>query len=73
MLKQLNNVGDEIGNEIEEELKDFAKQLSNARVNIKQLQDYYQAELTKLDNELQADQTIKDIMATLYEHNNNIT
>lgn len=67
MLKQLRTVGDEIENEIEEELKDFAKQLASARPNMKQLQDYYQTQLTKLNNELHADQTIKDIQTTLYE------
>lgn len=46
--------------------------MDSATPNMKQLLDYYQTELTKLKNELNADQTVKDIQATLYELNNNI-
>ncbi|XP_014488121.1 PREDICTED: apolipophorins [Dinoponera quadriceps] len=64
MMKQLKGIGDEIENEIQEELKDLVKHLDSAKPNTKQLQDYYQTELIKLNNEIHADQTFKDIQAS---------
>ncbi|XP_011144506.2 apolipophorins [Harpegnathos saltator] len=68
MLNHLKAIGDEIDNEIQEELKDFTKQLKNAKPNMDGLRDYYKQELTKLQNELNADQTMKDIQAALDKH-----
>lgn len=45
-------------------MKDLLEHLEKALPNITLL-DYYEAELNKLKNELHADQTIKDIQATL--------
>ncbi|XP_018393503.1 PREDICTED: apolipophorins [Cyphomyrmex costatus] len=68
LLKQLKDVSNEIGNEAERELKDLAEHLKKAQPNFKSLLDYYETELNKLKNELQADQTIKDIQATFNKY-----
>lgn len=72
ITKQLEGVADEIEKEVVEELKDFVHHLDNSKPNMKQLLDYYQTELTKLKDELHADQTVKDIQATLYVLYDNI-
>ena len=64
-MKQFKDVSNDIGNEAERELKDLVEHLKKAQPNFKSLSDYYETELNKLKNELQADQTIKDIQATL--------
>ncbi|KAM0732090.1 Apolipophorin [Formica fusca] len=68
LLKQLKDASIEIIKELEHELKDFLEHLKKAQPNIKPLLDYYETELNKLKNELHADQTIKDIQATLNKH-----
>ncbi|XP_032678528.1 apolipophorins [Odontomachus brunneus] len=68
IFKQLKEINDEIGSEVTEELKDFIKHLDSSKPNTKHVLDYYQTELTKLKNELNADQTVKDIQATLEKH-----
>lgn len=64
-MKQLKDAAIEIADELERELKDLVEHLKKAQPNLKPLLDYYEAELNKLKNELLADQTIKDIQATL--------
>ncbi|KAG5308105.1 APLP protein, partial [Acromyrmex insinuator] len=68
LLKQFKDVSNEIGNEAERELKDLVEHLKKAQPNFKSLSDYYETELNKLKNELQADQTIKDIQATFNKY-----
>lgn len=65
LLKQLKETSNEIISEVERELKDLVEHLKKAQPNLKPLLDYYEAELNKLKNEVQADQTIKDIYAVL--------
>lgn len=65
MLKQLKDASIEIIKETEQEVKDLLEHLKKAQPNIKPLLDYYETELNKLKNELHAEQTIKDIQATL--------
>lgn len=50
---------------MEQEIRNVLDHLKKAQPNIKPLLDYYEAELNKLKDELHADQTIKDIQATL--------
>lgn len=64
-MKQLKDVFNEIVKEVEEELKSLVEHLKKAQPNLKPLLDYYEAQLNKLKDELHADQTIKDIQATL--------
>ncbi|XP_011871153.1 PREDICTED: apolipophorins [Vollenhovia emeryi] len=68
LLKQLKDVSNEIVNEAEREFKDLAEHLKKAQPNLKPLADYYEAELNKLKNELHADQTMKDVQATLHKY-----
>ncbi|XP_012523598.1 apolipophorins [Monomorium pharaonis] len=68
VLKQLKEAGNELADETERELKDLVEHLKKAQPNIKPLLDYYDAELNKLNNELHADQTIKDIQTTLNKY-----
>ncbi|XP_071631577.1 apolipophorins [Temnothorax longispinosus] len=67
-LKQLKDVSNDIVNEAEKELTDLVEHLKKAQPNLKPLLDYYETELNKLKNELNADQTIKDIQATLNKY-----
>lgn len=68
LLKQLKDASIEIIKEAEREVKDLLEHLKKAQPNIKPLLDYYETELSKLKDELHADQTIKDIQATLNKH-----
>ncbi|XP_072754262.1 apolipophorins [Anoplolepis gracilipes] len=72
LLKQLKEASIEIIKESEQEIKDLLDHLKKAQPNIKPLLDYYDTELNKMKNELHADQTIKDIQATLNKHFGNI-
>ncbi|KAL6440757.1 hypothetical protein ACFW04_003301 [Cataglyphis niger] len=68
LLKQLKDASIEVIKELEHEMKNLLEHLKKAQPNIKLLLDYYETELKKLKNELHADQTIKDIQATLNKH-----
>ncbi|XP_023288424.1 apolipophorins, partial [Orussus abietinus] len=62
-IKQLKEVVQDVGEEVVVELKDLVDHLKKAQPNLKPLLDYYDSELTKLKNELHADQAVKDIQA----------
>lgn len=64
-IKQIKNIIEDIGEEIVSELKDFVQHLKKAQPNLKPLIDHYQTELAKLVEELHADETVKEIQATL--------
>lgn len=68
LLKQFKDASIEIIKELEQEVKNLLEHLKKAQPNIKPLLDYYENELNKLKSELHADQTIKDIQATLNKH-----
>ena len=63
---QIKDVVQNIGEEIVTEMKDLVEHLKKAQPNLKPLIEHYQAELTKLKDELHADETVKEIQATLY-------
>lgn len=63
----MTDVFNELASEAKVEVEDLVEHLKKAQPNMKPLLDYYQTELSKLKNELHADQTIKDIEALLYE------
>lgn len=65
MSEKLQAIGKEGSEEFASEMKDFAEHLKKAKPDMKPLLDYYVAEMTKLKDELHADQTIKEIQATL--------
>lgn len=64
-VKEVKQVGEEIGNEIVTELTDLVEHLKKAQPSLKPLISYFETELTKLKNELHADQTIKEIQDIL--------
>ncbi|KAL6267909.1 hypothetical protein P5V15_000977, partial [Pogonomyrmex californicus] len=68
LMKQLKDASIEIVNELEQELKSFVEHLKKAQPNMKALLEYYETELNKLKTELHADQTMKDIQATLHKY-----
>lgn len=51
--------------EVKAEGTDFLDHLKKAQPNIKPLMDYYQGELNKMKDEVYADETVKEIQATL--------
>lgn len=64
-MKELKEASVEAVNELERELRDLVQHLKKAQPDVKPLVKYYEDELKKLKEELHADQTIKDIQATL--------
>lgn len=65
LLKEVKIIIDKIGEEIYTEFKDLLEHLKKSQPNLKSLIAYFEAELTKLKNELHADQTIKEIQDIL--------
>lgn len=63
--EQLKTVVKEITSEAITEVNDLFQHLKKAQPNFKPVLDYYQAELEKLKQELNADTTITEIQATL--------
>nr|XP_012225513.1 PREDICTED: apolipophorins [Linepithema humile] len=68
LLKDFKDAAVEAANELDRELRDLVQHLKKAQPDIKPLANYYEEELKKLKEELHADQTIKDIQATLKKH-----
>ena len=65
-IKQIKDIIENITEEIMTELKDLIEHLKKAQPNLKPLIEHYQIELTKLKDELHADETVKEIQAILY-------
>ncbi|XP_043521132.1 apolipophorins isoform X2 [Frieseomelitta varia] len=64
-LKEINEYALE---QVKAEGTDLVEHLKKAQPNMKPLVDYYQGELNKIKNELSADETIKEIQATLNKY-----
>ncbi|XP_008560242.1 apolipophorins [Microplitis demolitor] len=64
-IEQLKEVFKAISNEANTEFRDLFEHLKKAQPNWKPALEYYQAELKKLEQELNADTTVKEIQATL--------
>lgn len=64
-IKQIKDILEDVGEEIVAELKDFVQHLKKAQPNLKPLIDHFQTEMNKLIEELHADETVKEIQATL--------
>ena len=64
-VEEIKQVCDHICKEIETEFTDLFEHLKKAQPNLKPLIAYFEGELTKLKNELHADQTIKEIQDIL--------
>ncbi|XP_034949851.1 apolipophorins [Chelonus insularis] len=64
-LEQMKQAAKEVADEANVEFKDLYEHLKKAQPNWKPIIDYYEAELEKLKQELNADTTIKEIQATL--------
>lgn len=65
-VKEVKEVGDQIGDEIVTELGDLVNHLKKAQPSLQPLVTYFEGELTKLKNELHADATIKEIQEIMY-------
>ena len=65
LVKKLKDVDDYALNQVKAEGTDFIEHLKKAQPNMKPLLDYYQTELNKIKDELNADESIKEIQATL--------
>ncbi|XP_024936320.1 apolipophorins isoform X2 [Cephus cinctus] len=65
LAKHLQAALKSIAQEVVTELKDLWEHLKKAQPNLTSLLQHYENELVKLRNELQTDQTVKEIQATL--------
>nr|XP_033202794.1 apolipophorins [Bombus vancouverensis nearcticus] len=68
LVKKLKDVDDYALNQVKAEGTDFIEHLKKAQPNMKPLLDYYQTELNKIKDELNADESIKEIQATLNKY-----
>ncbi|XP_017790563.1 PREDICTED: apolipophorins [Habropoda laboriosa] len=66
--KRLKDLYTYVTEQVKIEGTDLLEHLKKAQPNMKPLMEYYQGELNKLKNELQADETIKEIQATLNKY-----
>ncbi|XP_001604024.1 apolipophorins [Nasonia vitripennis] len=64
-VKEIKQIGEEIGKEIVTEFTDLFEHLKKAQPSLKPLIAYFEGELNKLKTELHADQTIKEIQDIL--------
>ncbi|XP_076625563.1 retinoid- and fatty-acid binding glycoprotein apolipophorin isoform X1 [Colletes latitarsis] len=67
-LKKLKDVQEYVMKEVNTEVGDLVNHLKKAQPNLKPLVDYYQRELNKLEEEVKADETVKEIHATLNKY-----
>lgn len=65
LVKRAKEVNEYVLEQVKAEGADLVEHLKKAQPNMKPLVDYYQEELNKIKNELNADETIKEIQATL--------
>lgn len=65
LLKEVKVIIDKIGEELYTEFNDLLEHLKKSQPSLKSLVAYFEGELTKLKNELHADQTIKEIQEIL--------
>ncbi|XP_076294213.1 retinoid- and fatty-acid binding glycoprotein apolipophorin [Lasioglossum baleicum] len=67
-LKKLKETQEQVAKAISLELEDFWKHLDKALPNLKPLVEYYNGELNKLKQEINADETVKEIQATFNKY-----
>lgn len=67
-VKKLKETQEQVTETINLELEDFSKHLEKALPNLRPLVDYYKGELNKLKDEINADETIKEIQATFNKY-----
>nr|XP_034187967.1 apolipophorins [Osmia lignaria] len=65
LAKRKKELLDYVVEEVKAEGTDLLDHLKKAQPNIKPLMDYYQGELNKMKDEVYADETVKEIQATL--------
>lgn len=65
LVKKLKEINEYALEQTKAETTDLVEHLKKAQPNMKPLVDYYQGELNKIKNELSADETVKEIQATL--------
>ncbi|CAK9823680.1 unnamed protein product [Anthophora retusa] len=66
--KRLKELYTYVADQVKAEGTDLLDHLKKAQPNLKPLMEYYKGELNKLKNELQADETIKEIQAILNKY-----
>lgn len=65
LVKKMKDVQEYVMQQVQAEFGDLAEHLKKAQPNMKPLLEYYKTELNKMKDEVSADETIKEIQATL--------
>lgn len=65
LVKRAKDLNEYVTEQTKIEGKDLLEHLKKAQPNLKPLLEYYQRELNKMKEEIDADETIKEIQATL--------
>lgn len=65
LAKKLKEVQEYVAEQVRAEGSDFVDHLKKALPNMKPLSDYYQSELNKLKDEVNANETVQEIQAVL--------
>lgn len=68
LVKQLKQTQEAVVKATGLEIEDFWKHLEKAQPNLKPLVEYYKSELNKLKQEINADETVKEIQATFNKY-----
>nr|XP_033329599.1 apolipophorins [Megalopta genalis] len=68
LVQKLKETQDWVADQIRAETGDLTQHLQKAQPNLKPLFEYYQNELTKLKQEINADETVKEIQATFNKY-----
>ncbi|XP_076643954.1 retinoid- and fatty-acid binding glycoprotein apolipophorin [Halictus rubicundus] len=68
LLKKAKQTQEDVVKAFKLEIEDFWKHLDKAQPSLKPLVDYYQNELNKLKQEINADETVKEIQATFNKY-----
>ncbi|XP_076231616.1 retinoid- and fatty-acid binding glycoprotein apolipophorin [Calliopsis andreniformis] len=68
LVKKLKEIQEHVMQQVQAESTDLLEHLKKAQPNMKPLLDYYKAELNKIKDEIDADETVKQIQATLNKY-----
>ncbi|XP_078038624.1 retinoid- and fatty-acid binding glycoprotein apolipophorin, partial [Augochlora pura] len=68
LVEKLNETQDWVAKQLQAEIGDLTQHLQKAQPNLKPLFEYYQNELSKLKQEINADETVKEIQATFNKY-----
>ncbi|XP_076681659.1 retinoid- and fatty-acid binding glycoprotein apolipophorin isoform X2 [Andrena cerasifolii] len=68
VVKKMKDVQEYVMQQVQAEFGDLVEHLKKAQPNLKPLLEYYKTELNKMKDEVSADETIKEIQATLNKY-----